>query len=130
MTGNKFENNAFSVFFLSIIPTEIRTFKQKMNIPARCFADKSIGINGAFYDEKVFVGQLTPQRLFRAFPEEATKYDRNNTSVHPDSADLRICYYVDNLFSVWESLHYIELEDETIDIDFFPKRIQDKINAV
>lgn len=130
MTGNKFENNAFSVFFLSIIPTEIRTFKQKMNIPARCFADKSIGINGAFYDEKVFADQLTPQRLFRAFPVEATKYDRNNTSVHPDSADLRICYYVDNLFNVWQSLHYIELEDETIDIDFFPKRIQDKINAV
>lgn len=139
MTGSKFRDESFSVFFLSITQTTSKQFgyNRSMKIPPRCFADKSIGISGVFYDEKVFAGQPVPERVFRSFPRRDTghyggNYDINNASMHPTTADSRICYYVDNLLTPFGGINYYNndiIEDGIIDIDFFPKKIQDKIRA-
>jgi hypothetical protein len=86
----------------------------KMNIPARCFADKSVGIYGSHYDYICFWGGDT--KYVGCFPQ-SNQYDY---SVEPK-------YNIDNLLAADVTFDYVE--DDIIDIDFFPKRIQDKINA-
>jgi hypothetical protein len=85
----------------------------KMNIPARCFANNSIGIAGATYDIVAF---SAGQKFFTCLPP-SNSYDDNAIPT----------YTVDNLLKA-ETISYDFVDDGIIDISFFPKKIQDKIN--
>lgn len=98
-----------------IYPDNNSDYFFKMNIPARCFADESIGIQGNHYDYICFWAGDT--KYVSCFPQ-SNQYDYNVKSI----------YNVDNLLANNVTFDYIE--DNIIDIDFFPKKIQDKINGI
>lgn len=112
-----FKDNCIEPLFLRLKPWLSGNLGDyyKMNIPSRCFADKSVGVQGSHYDYICFWGGDI--KYVGCLPEK----NDYNENVAPQ-------YNIDNLFSL-EALTFDFVEDDIIDIDFFPKRIQDKINA-
>jgi hypothetical protein len=116
-------DDTLSTLFLTLTPNEI--YGTSMHLPARCFADKCIGISGQDMDSR---GQerinCIPYQNEKLATPENEKQDKYYHPYMLFSTASRGVSYVNNRCTITVD----HIENGIIDKTFFSKKIQDKID--